>query len=98
MATKPDRNQHHAAEQPRKTSPEKRPQAPVHPDDRDESKEGLVGGKYGQQNPQLRPSGEAQPRISPIDDERGAIGYIVLWLLGVPAGLLFIVFLMRGCT
>lgn len=33
-----------------------------------------------------------------IHDESGAIGYIFLWLLGVPAGLLFIVFLMRGCT
>jgi hypothetical protein len=30
--------------------------------------------------------------------ERGAIGYIVLWLLGVPASLLFVIFLMRGCT
>jgi hypothetical protein len=33
-----------------------------------------------------------------VNDEKGAIGYIALWLLGVPAGLLFIVFLMRGCT
>ena len=94
--TKPDRNSDDRAEQPRKASPEKRPQTPVHPDDRDESKEELVGGKYGQQNPQLKPSGETHPRT--IDDERGAIGYILLWLLGVPAGLLFIVFLMRGCT
>jgi hypothetical protein len=31
-------------------------------------------------------------------DERGAIGYIVLWLLGVPASILFLIFLMRGCT
>jgi hypothetical protein len=30
--------------------------------------------------------------------ERGAIGYIVLWLLGVPASLLFVIFLLRGCT
>jgi hypothetical protein len=28
----------------------------------------------------------------------GAIGYIVLWLLGVPASVLFIIFLLRGCT
>ncbi len=97
MATKPDRNKDDVAK-PRKASQEERPQKPVHPDDRDESKEGLVGGKYGQQNPQLKPSGEAQLRMGALDDERGAIGYIVLWLLGVPAGLLFIVFLMRGCT
>jgi hypothetical protein len=32
------------------------------------------------------------------NDERGAIGYIAAWLLGVPASVLFIIFLMRGCT
>lgn len=32
------------------------------------------------------------------DHEKGAIGYILLWLMGVPATLLFLVFLMRGCT
>jgi hypothetical protein len=36
--------------------------------------------------------------IEPNDQERGAIGYIVLWLMGVPASLLFLFFLMRGCT
>jgi hypothetical protein len=30
--------------------------------------------------------------------EQGAIGYIVLWLLGVPASLLFLIFLVRGCN
>jgi hypothetical protein len=29
--------------------------------------------------------------------EQGAIGYIVAWLLGVPASILFLIFLMRGC-
>lgn len=33
-----------------------------------------------------------------IADEQGAIGYIVLWLMGVPAGLLFFIFLLRGCN
>jgi hypothetical protein len=33
-----------------------------------------------------------------IEDEDGAIGYIVLWLMGVPAGLLFFIFLLRGCN
>jgi hypothetical protein len=32
------------------------------------------------------------------NDEQGAIGYIAAWLLGVPASVLFIIFLMRGCT
>jgi hypothetical protein len=31
-------------------------------------------------------------------EETGAIGYILLWAMGVPASLLFLVFLMRGCT
>jgi hypothetical protein len=30
--------------------------------------------------------------------ETGAIGYIFLWLMGVPAGLLFLIFLARGCN
>lgn len=33
-----------------------------------------------------------------IAGEDGAIGYIVLWLMGVPAGLLFFIFLLRGCN
>jgi len=45
-----------------------------------------------------RRAGEFQLHTGLIHDETGAIGYIFLWLLGVPAGLLFIVFLMRGCT
>jgi len=56
MATKPDRNRVDDAAEPRKALDDKRHQKPVHPDDRDESKEELVGGKYGQQNPQLKPS------------------------------------------
>lgn len=31
-------------------------------------------------------------------DEQGAIGYVLLWLMGVPATLLFLIFLVRGCT
>ena len=30
--------------------------------------------------------------------EEGAIGYILLWAMGVPASLLFLAFLVRGCT
>ena len=29
--------------------------------------------------------------------QEGAIGYILLWAMGVPASLLFLVFLLRGC-
>jgi hypothetical protein len=31
-------------------------------------------------------------------EEKGAIGYILLWAMGVPASLLFFIFLLRGCT
>jgi len=30
--------------------------------------------------------------------EKGAIGYMILWILGVPASVLFVIFLLRGCT
>lgn len=30
--------------------------------------------------------------------EQGKIGYILLWLLGVPIPILFMVFLLRGCN
>ena len=30
--------------------------------------------------------------------EKGAAGYILLWLLGVPIPILFLFFLLRGCT
>ena len=31
-------------------------------------------------------------------DDTGAAGYILLWLLGVPGSVLFLIFLLRGCT
>jgi len=30
--------------------------------------------------------------------EKGAVGYMLLWLMGVPASLLFLIFLLRGCN
>jgi hypothetical protein len=30
--------------------------------------------------------------------EKGAVGYIALWALGVPASALLVIFLLRGCT
>lgn len=37
-------------------------------------------------------------QIERIRQEEGAMGYIVLWILGVPASLLFLIFLLRGCN
>jgi hypothetical protein len=33
-----------------------------------------------------------------LGKEDGAMGYIFLWILGVPASVLFLIFLVRGCT
>jgi hypothetical protein len=30
--------------------------------------------------------------------QAGTAGYILLWLLGIPIPILFLVFLLRGCT
>lgn len=30
--------------------------------------------------------------------ERGAIGWILLWLIGIPVPVLLVLFLLRGCT
>jgi len=32
------------------------------------------------------------------DNQSGKIGYILLWLLGVPIQILFGIYLLRGCT
>jgi hypothetical protein len=37
--------------------------------------------------------------ITPVaDKQRGGIGYILLWVLGVPIPVLILIFLVRGCT
>lgn len=33
-----------------------------------------------------------------INNTRGKIGWILLWLVGVPVPILLILFLIRGCT
>ncbi len=30
--------------------------------------------------------------------QRGKIGYILLWLLGIPIPILFVIYLLRGCS
>lgn len=35
---------------------------------------------------------------SPRHSERGKIGWILLWLIGVPIPVLLFLFLIRGCT
>ena len=33
-----------------------------------------------------------------LQTEAGKVGYIILWLLGVPVSVLLLIFLLRGCT
>jgi hypothetical protein len=32
------------------------------------------------------------------EKQKGGIGYILLWILGVPIPVLILIFLVRGCT
>ena len=43
-------------------------------------------------------SNERESIMPNLHDQRGKIGYIILWLLGVPMSILILVFLVRGCT
>jgi hypothetical protein len=36
-------------------------------------------------------------RLGRYEDETGAAGYIFMWLMGVPASVLFVIFVLRGC-
>jgi len=33
-----------------------------------------------------------------LNDQEGAVGYILMWLLGIPIPVLLAFFLLRGCT
>jgi hypothetical protein len=37
-----------------------------------------------------------KPSLS--ESPRGRVGWVILWLLGVPLPILLILFLIRGCT
>ena len=33
-----------------------------------------------------------------MENETGAVGWLVLWAIGVPVPILLVLFLVRGCT
>ncbi len=35
---------------------------------------------------------------SSLDKQRGKVGWLLLWLIGVPVPVLIFLFLIRGCT
>ena len=39
------------------------------------------------------------PKFSSLPSaQQGRVGYILLWLLGVPIPILFLIYLLRGCS
>lgn len=38
------------------------------------------------------------PQLTAPGGQEGKAGYILLWLLGVPIPILFLIFLLRGCN
>ena len=36
--------------------------------------------------------------VSELKRQTGKLGWIMLWLLGVPLPILFVLYLLRGCT
>jgi len=49
-------------------------------------------------NHHARELSSAPYRLLYIKRQAGKIGYILLWLLGVPIPVLFLFYLLRGCT
>jgi hypothetical protein len=36
--------------------------------------------------------------VSRFDKQRGKVGWLLLWLIGIPVPVLIFLFLIRGCT
>ena len=51
-----------------------------------------VGG-----SPEAQPS-VLSPIVKLIREENGQVGWIVLWLIGIPIPVLLALFVLRGCT
>ncbi len=49
-----------------------------------------------QQNFKKLPAAQHSLTQRIINNQQGRIGYLVAWMLGVPASLLFVIFLIRG--
>jgi hypothetical protein len=53
----------------------------------------LLGFRY-----QYRFSRQVAAVVTRFKEQAGKVGWILLWLLGVPVPILIILFLVRGCT
>jgi hypothetical protein len=45
-----------------------------------------------------RMKGEPMKSLKLFRNQAGKIGYILMWLLGVPIPILIVIYLLRGCT
>jgi hypothetical protein len=48
--------------------------------------------------PPWNPNMKKLPQMPAPGEQEGKAGYILLWLLGVPIPILFLIFLLRGCN
>ncbi|MHB8789756.1 MAG: hypothetical protein ACYDBT_07720 [Desulfobulbaceae bacterium] len=37
-------------------------------------------------------------RIAMLNNEKGKVGWIILWALGIPIPILLVLYFLRGCT
>jgi hypothetical protein len=65
-------------------------------------REGHIGRRHGNANAQAQRGRQMRSlgnmKEQPENSKSGKIGWIFLWLIGVPVPILLILFLMRGCT
>jgi len=40
----------------------------------------------------------AKETFAPLRNDNGEVGWILLWLIGIPIPVLIVLFLLRGCT
>jgi len=50
-------------------------------------------------HPKVRRQTQMEEQKTPVaEKQKGGIGYVLLWILGVPIPVLILIFLVRGCT
>src|SRR3954452_22713299 len=71
---------------------------PLHPQDVMIEGPGFWSEAHDHSSAGFRNNSEAEKMMKTSNTESGAMGYIFLWLLGIPIPVLLLIFLLRGCT
>ncbi len=60
---------------------------------------GQTTSQFGRVGPRFADSSDVKKEgtVNRFSSEKGAIGYILMWLLGIPIPILLAIFLLRGC-